>query len=109
MKIKVLLLASLLVVVLAGVAYVGQQTDTPGSKMTAAAEKFLGSLTADQKKKISFDFDSKERTRWFFTPQQDKEKKSTRKGVPLQDMTAEQKQLVLSLLATGTSAKGKEK
>ncbi len=39
------------------------------------------SLTPELKKKTSFGFDDPHRTKWFFTPQQDKEKKFTRKGV----------------------------
>src|SRR5262249_28968414 len=66
------------------------------------------SLTAPQKEKALFAFDSAERTNWYFVPRE-KDKKSTRKGVPLEDLTPEQKQLALNLLGTGTSAGGKDK
>src|SRR5262249_41739586 len=76
--------------------------ENAADRMAGAAEKFLASLTADQKKKAVFDFDDKERTRWFFTPQQ-KGKKSTRNGLPLSEMTEKQKGLAKDLLRAGTS------
>jgi hypothetical protein len=105
MKLLRLVLAVLVVGLLAGVAYVSQQVEPPSSKMAAAAEKLLAALSADQKEKATFAFDSKERTNWYFTPQQ-AGKKATRKGLPLEEMKAEQKKLVLELLAAGTSARG---
>jgi hypothetical protein len=106
MKLTRILFAVALLAGMAGLAYVAQQTESPGLKMAGAAEKFLGSLTAEQKAKAAFDFDSKERTRWFFIPLQDKDRKSTRKGLPLEEMTAEQKKAALALVAAGTSAQG---
>ena len=46
--------------------------------------------------------------KWFFTPQQDKEKKFTRKGARLEEMTGDQKAAAMALLKTGLSAKGYE-
>src|SRR5262245_37358721 len=106
MKARNLILAALLVAALAGVAYVGQQSEPPAGKMAAAADKLLGALKAEQKKQIMFPFDSKERTNWNFVPLQDKNKKATRKGLPLEDMTKEQKELVKDLVAAGTSKVG---
>lgn len=106
MKLKPLGLLLTTTVLLASVALVAQQTETTGGKMAAAAEKLLNSLSPEQKKQISFAFDSKERTNWNFVPLQDKDKKTTRKGVGLIDLNPEQKQLVLDLLATGTSETG---
>jgi len=77
-------------------------------KMQVAAEKFVASLTPELKTKASFGYDDKHRVKWFFTPQQDKEKKFTRKGARLEEMTAEQKTASLNLLKTGLSAKGYE-
>src|SRR5262249_15872073 len=107
MKLTRMLMALTLVVILAGVAYVSQRTDPPATKMAVAAHKFLGSLTTEQKKVGVYDFDSPERTNWHFIPLQDKQtKKPTRKGMPLQDMNAQQKQLALALVAAGTSDTG---
>jgi hypothetical protein len=74
--------------------------------MAAAAQKFLDKLTSEQRKTTLFDFDSPERTRWHFVPLQDKEKRPTRKGLALKDMTPEQKALALALVAAGTSDTG---
>lgn len=93
----------------AGVALVGRSApEATGGKMTASANAFLAALTPDLKSKAQFAFDDKHRTAWFFTPQQDKEKKFTRKGARLEEMTAEQKQAALALLRSGLSAKGYE-
>jgi len=92
-----------------GVALVGRSApDATGGKMKTAADGFLASLSPEQKKKATFDFADKHRTAWFFTPQQDKEKKFTRKGVRLEEMTPEQTKAALALLKTGLSAKGYE-
>jgi hypothetical protein len=99
-----LALAALLLV--AGLAYVGQQSGTAAPDMVAAAQGLLDSLTPEQKAKAGVVFDSKERYNWNFVPLQDKEKHSTRKGLPLEDMTPEQKKAALALLRAGTSEQG---
>ncbi len=96
-------------VVISAVALVGQgEPKSSGGKMQLAADKFLAALSPELKKKAVFKFDDEHRTLWFFTPQQDKEKKFTRKGVRLEEMTAEQKSAAMALLKTGLSAKGYE-
>jgi hypothetical protein len=77
--------------------------------MTGAADKFLAALNADQKAKAQLDFEDPARFNWRFTPQQDAAKKYTRKGLPLEEMTAEQKDAARELLKAGTSAVGYEK
>ncbi len=92
-----------------GVALVGRSApDGTGARMKAAADAYLASLTPELKKKGTFGFDDEHRTKWFFTPQQDKEKKFTRKGVRLEEMTADQKKAAMNLLKSGLSAKGYE-
>ena len=108
MKLSRSLLALSLVAFLAGVAYVAQQAEPSGTKMARAADKFLDGLTDEQKTKATFDFDDKERTNWYFTPHQ-KDRKADRKGLPLAEMTAEQRRAALDLLKTGTSASGDKK
>jgi hypothetical protein len=108
MKLTRILVAVALLGGMAGLAYVAQQAESPGVKMAAAADKFLSSLSADQKAKAAFDFDSKERTRWFFVPLQDAQRKPTRKGLPLEEMTAGQKKAALALVAAGTSTLGNQ-
>jgi hypothetical protein len=107
MKLSRILLAGALVLCLAGVAYVGQRGVTPAVQMAQAAQKFLDRLTPEQKAKAMIDFDSKERTNWYFVPRE-KNKQSIRKGLPLKDMTAEQKKTALALVAAGTSARGNQ-
>jgi Protein of unknown function (DUF3500) len=109
MKLSRLLLALALAACLVGVAYVAPKSESAGLKMVAAADKFVASLTDDQKAKATFDFDNKERTNWHFVPRQDAQKRPTRKGLPLQDMTREQKKLAMDLVAAGTSASGDKK
>ena len=100
------MLAGTVLAVLVGVALVSQSVEPEGGKMTAAADKFLTSLTPEQKARAVFDFDSKERTNWHFIPLQTPDKRPRRKGLPLQDMTAGQRAAALDLLKTGTSAGG---
>jgi hypothetical protein len=109
MRFSRLVLALALVACLAGVAYMAQQAEPTGSKMTGAAEKFLATLKPEQKAKALLAFDDKERLNWHFTPQQDADRKATRKGLPLEEMTAEQKQAALDLVKAGTSADGNKK
>ncbi len=92
----------------ATVALIGQAPAPTGAKMSAAARKFLASLSADQKKKATFGYDDKARLAWFFTPQQDKERNSTRVGVRLEELNADQKAAALELLQSGLSKKGFE-
>ena len=108
MKSLKILLASAALLVVVGLAYVAQQTGS-GTNMVAAATGFVSSLTPEQKKQAIFDYDSDERLNWHFIPLQDKEtRKYTRKGVPLEEMSADQKKAALALLKTGTSAAGNE-
>jgi hypothetical protein len=101
-----MLIALMMVAVLAGVAYVSQATEPVGLKMVSAADKLLASMSDEQKKKAAFDFDDKERLNWNFTPRQDANKKYTRKGVPLEEMSEQQQAAAKSLLAAGTSPDG---
>lgn len=108
MTIRKALLGLAIVACLAGAAYLAARPEGAGPRMTEAASKLVASLSAEQKKKAVMEFDSKERTRWFFTPQQ-KGGKALRKGLPLEEMSAEQRKLALELVRTGTSKAGYEK
>jgi hypothetical protein len=103
-----LLLALLIVTGLAGVAYVSQENESAESKMTTAAEKFLDSLTKEQKTKTVIAFDDKERTNYNFVPLQ-KDGKALRKGLTIEEMNAEQRDKAKELLKAGTSAEGYNK
>lgn len=91
-------------------------------EMAAAAKNFLAALSAEQKAKVSFAFDAKyeppvparparanaapapkdERTNWHFIPR-------ARKGLPIKEMTQEQRLLAHALLANGLSHRGYSK
>jgi hypothetical protein len=67
--------------------------------MAKAAEAFLASLTAEQRGKAVYSFDSAERENWHFVPR-------TRNGLPFKDMTPEQRAKAEALIRTGLSARG---
>jgi hypothetical protein len=69
------------------------------SVMTESANRFLASLTPEQKAKATFAFDDAERVNWFFVPIE-------RKGLPLREMTPYQKHLASALLSSGLSQTG---
>jgi hypothetical protein len=106
MKLGRFLVSLALMAILAGVAYVSQANEPSGAKMAGAANRFLSSLGAEQKARATFDFDNKERLNWHFVPLQDAQKNSTRKGLPLADMSVEQQAAAKALLRSGTSGPG---
>ncbi len=106
MRFKSLVFVPLVVAGLLALAVVGEQKETVGLQMTGAAEKFLSMLNDTQKGQAQFAFDDKERTNFNFVPLQDKEMKPTRKGLRLQEMTAEQKEAAKTLVKAGTSTSG---
>jgi len=106
MKLVRIFAAAALIAALGGVAYLAKETEPLGGRMADAANTLLDSLSADQRAKVAFDFDSKERVNWIFVPMQDKDKKPTRKGLRLEEMNADQKKQVLELLKAGTSETG---
>src|SRR5216684_1531032 len=106
LKLTRALAAVLLVVGLAVVAYVSQANESSGIKMADAADKLLSGLDAEQRAKISFGFDDSERTNWHFVPLQDNQRRSTRKGLPLQDMTEQQREAARALVKAGTGSDG---
>jgi hypothetical protein len=94
--------------VVSGVALFAEKEAPSSARMVDAGQKFVGSLSPELKKKASFGFDDPERLRWFFTPQQDKQKNYTRKGVRFEELSDDQKQAALDLLKSGTSKSGFE-
>jgi hypothetical protein len=73
-----------------------------GEEMAAAANKFLDSLTAEQRQKATFEFKNEERSNWFFIPK-------VRQGLTLKMMTPAQRTLAHAFLRSGLSAHGYEK
>jgi hypothetical protein len=69
------------------------------SLMSECANRFLASLTPEQKAKATFSFEDAERVNWAFVPLE-------RKGLTLRDMTPYQKLLASALLNAGLSQIG---
>lgn len=106
MKLLRVMLACVILVGVATLAVVSKNAESGGARLSGAAAKFLGSLDDAQKKKAAFEFDSKERINWYYVPRQTADRKPTRKGLPLEEMTAAQKQAALDLLKSTVSAAG---
>src|SRR5690349_11655602 len=75
------------------------QSGAPQSAMLASARTFIATLTPEQRSKAVLPFNSEERFHWFYTP-------VARKGLPLKEMNAAQKQAALKLLHAGLSEQG---
>ncbi|HLY20661.1 MAG TPA: DUF3500 domain-containing protein [Bryobacteraceae bacterium] len=69
------------------------------SIMAEAANRFLASLTPEQRAKATFAFEEDERQNWHFVPIE-------RKGLALREMTPAQKHLASALLNAGLSQQG---
>jgi hypothetical protein len=67
--------------------------------MAESANRFLASLTPEQKAKAVFTFEDAERVNWAFVPLE-------RKGLTLREMTPFQKHLASALLSAGLSQAG---
>ena len=76
-----------------------QQSKPSASKMVSAANKFLGSLSDDQKARATFGFDDKERLNWHYIPRE-------RKGLPLRALEGAPRRNALALLRSGLSEAG---
>lgn len=73
--------------------------------MARAATQFVDSLSADQKARAVLAFDSDDRLRWHFIPNE----MFPRKGLMIKDMNETQRRLAHDLLRTGLSARGYNK
>jgi hypothetical protein len=69
------------------------------TEMSRAADKFLQSLDAEQRKIAVFSFADAERKDWHFVPRE-------RRGLPLKQMKPAQRELAHALLATALSERG---
>jgi hypothetical protein len=75
-------------------------------KIVKAAETFLSTLTAEQRKNVTFAFDdAQQRTRWSNFPITI----VPRAGIPFKDMSSAQRTAAMALLASALSPKGLEK
>ena len=91
--------AALLLCGIGGITIASQRS---AAAMSGAANKWLASLTPELRDKAVFAFDSEERLRWHFIPNES----FARKGLTFKEMNEAQRTLARDLLKTGLSAKG---
>src|SRR5689334_9110645 len=91
-----------LAAVLVGAVGVTVASQRSAAAMSSAAEKWLASLTPDQKQRATFPFDSDERQHWHYVPNE----QFPRKGVQIKEMSEAQRVLAWDLLKSGLSTRG---
>jgi hypothetical protein len=97
---KQLALAGLVIVGMGALLVARNIQDTPAAdKMAKAANAFLEQLPEDQNEQARFNFEDKERLNWHFIPRE-------RKGLPLRDLSDDDKQRAHALIASGLSESG---
>src|SRR4051794_9508564 len=99
------ILARLLLVPMIAGAWIAGATiasERSASSMANAADKFLASLTPEQRQQATFAFDSEELTRWHYVPAQ----QFPRNGLPIRAMNEAQRGLAHDLMKTGLSQRG---
>jgi Protein of unknown function (DUF3500) len=95
-----LAVAATLIAACTGAVMIASQKSA--ATMQKAATQFLDSLSPDQKARASFTFESEERLRWHFIPNET----FPRKGLMIKDMNEAQRRLAHDLLRSGLSARG---
>lgn len=85
----------------AGVAALAwaQVEKNPAAEMVAAAQRFLKALKPEQRASATIPFQDEERQNWHYIPRD-------RRGVPIKQLTPEQRRLADALLHTGLSDEG---
>jgi hypothetical protein len=79
--------------------WAGAYVEQTGNKMAVTAIRFLDALPKSQAEKAMFPFDSGERLNWHFIPKE-------RKGIPIKELTPEQRALAFGLISTGLGGGG---
>jgi len=79
--------------------------DVPG-EMAEAARRFLRSLDEQQRQRVALQFDSDRRTAWHYFPSSMLESRGGRRGLPIKEMSGEQRALAHGLLNTALSHDG---
>jgi hypothetical protein len=97
-KIKLsLLVASVALVGLA--LWAGAYFEQTGSRMAQSASRFLASLSRAQADKATIAYESLERLNWHFIPR-------GRKGLPIKELSPEQRALAFALIQSGLAGSG---
>jgi len=97
---KRLAIAAALVLVSVTASTVASQRSA--TAMSSAAAKWVASLSPEQRDRAVFPFDSEERLRWHYVPNET----FPRKGLTIKAMSEPQRALAHDLLKTGLSARG---
>src|SRR5882672_9385334 len=71
----------------------------PAPTMAQAANAFLAALDSSKRAKAGLPFNSEERLNWYFVPRE-------RQGLPIKQMSADERRAALTLLKSSVSAKG---
>ncbi len=79
--------------------WAGAQQGRQGDTMAVAADRLIQALDGPAKEKLAFAFDTPERLNWHFIPR-------ARLGLPIKEMTPEQRALAFGLLSSGLSESG---
>ena len=95
--------AAAIIAAFAGASMVASQKSA--AAMAKAATQFLDGLSAEQRTKAALAFNSDDRLRWHFIPNET----FPRKGLMIKDMNETQRRLAHDLLRTGLSARGYNK
>lgn len=82
-------------------AHASDATD-PAPTMAKAAKSFLAALPPTKREKANLPFHSEERLNWHFVPR-------TRQGLPLKQMSPDERQAALAMLKVSLSANGLKK
>ncbi|HET6900037.1 MAG TPA: DUF3500 domain-containing protein [Vicinamibacteria bacterium] len=88
-----------LVLTATGLVLSFEETADPAPAMAKAADAFLAALDPAERAKAALPFNSAERLDWHFVPRD-------RQGVPLKQMSADERKAALALLRSGLSARG---
>ncbi len=100
MKHLSLKLSLLLIAVIAAAGFARLRIVSSGAQMTAAAERFVESLTPDQRSQTVLPYDVPERTDWHYIP------KPSRKGLQVKEMDDARRKAAFALLDSSLSAVG---
>jgi hypothetical protein len=96
---RIAVAAALVLTFIGGVTIASQRS---AASMSGAADKWLKSLSDDQRQRAAYAFDSEERLKWHFIPNE----MFPRNGVTIKEMTEPQRAFARDLIKTGLSAHG---
>ena len=102
MKLNRLSIAVLLVAVVAALG-IARQRQIAADSMTSAAERFIDTLSKEQRAQTVLAFDVPQRTDWHYIP------KPSRKGLQVREMSQEQRKAAFALLQSALSGAGYRK